>query len=210
MQLTRRSGRPTDAAATAEILFGPVDLPGDTAVMLMAFGSVAAFGSAAGDTIGISVEAFPTLDTVSKTPPGPARRWGPVALGESTDIAGFAGGGEFIDPAGFAGGVVWMEVEVELELVEVAVAAWMMEVASSVVGSLAVLALKMGVPSEHGGHTQQPLLPLFWLRWTHQQPSRASPMRGLAGDDDRHTVLWSHTVLSGHLCRGWLMVATWC
>eukprot|EP00435_Cladocopium_sp_Y103_P008995 s7771_g2.t1 len=40
-----------------------------------------------------------------KTPPGPARRWGPVALGESTDIAGFAGGGEFIDPAGFAGGV---------------------------------------------------------------------------------------------------------
>eukprot|EP00435_Cladocopium_sp_Y103_P062588 s1518_g24.t1 len=92
-------------AATAEVLFGPVDLPGDTAVILMAFVSVDAFGSAAGDTIGISVEAFPTLDTVSKTPAGPTRRWGPVALGESTDIAGFAGGGEFINPAGFAGGV---------------------------------------------------------------------------------------------------------
>eukprot|EP00435_Cladocopium_sp_Y103_P008798 s1389_g2.t1 len=71
----------------------------------MAFGSVDAFGSAAGDTTGISVEAFPTLDTVSKTPAGPTRRWGPVALGESTDIAGLAGGGEFTDPAGFAGGV---------------------------------------------------------------------------------------------------------
>eukprot|EP00435_Cladocopium_sp_Y103_P004990 s6440_g1.t1 len=196
MQLTRRSGRPTDAAATAEVLFGPVDLPGDTAVMLMAFGSVAAFGSAAGNTIGISVEAFPTLDTVSKTPPGPARRWGPVALGESTDIAGFAGGGEFTDPAGLTGGVfgastattlgdptelfpvwlaclkmtmglpewalafplvaVWMEVEVELELVEVAVAAWMMEVANSVVGSLVVSVLRTDALWVQEGQIQQP------------------------------------------------------
>eukprot|EP00435_Cladocopium_sp_Y103_P054083 s2236_g17.t1 len=107
MQLTRRSGRPMADAATADVLFGPVDLPGDTAVILIAFGaSVDAFGSAdGGDTTGISAEVFPTLETVSKTPPGPARRWGPVALGESTAIAGFAGGGELMDPAGLAGGV---------------------------------------------------------------------------------------------------------
>eukprot|EP00435_Cladocopium_sp_Y103_P030192 s442_g7.t1 len=51
---------------------------------------------------------------------------------------------------------VWMEVEVELELVEVAVAAWMMEVASSVVGSLAVSALKMDALWVHEGQIQQP------------------------------------------------------
>eukprot|EP00435_Cladocopium_sp_Y103_P015022 s5823_g3.t1 len=105
MHAWRRSGSPV--ALTPEALFGPVDLPGDTAVMLIAFGSIDAFGSVDGETIGISPEAFPTLDAASKTPPGPVRSFGggPVALGESTDTAGFAGGGELTDPAGFAGGV---------------------------------------------------------------------------------------------------------
>eukprot|EP00435_Cladocopium_sp_Y103_P044379 s3941_g12.t1 len=104
MHAWRRSGSP--AAPTPEALFGPVDLPGDTAVMLIAFGSIDAFGSIGGDKTGISPEAFPTLDAASKTPPGPVRSFGggPVGVGEITDPAGFAGDGEVTDPAGFAGG----------------------------------------------------------------------------------------------------------
>eukprot|EP00435_Cladocopium_sp_Y103_P009852 s3551_g2.t1 len=112
MHAWRRSVSPV--APTPEALFGPVDLPGDTAVMLIAFGSI---GRVA---IGISPEVFPTLDAASKTPPGPVRSFGggPVGVaeitdpagfagdGEVTDPAGFAGGGEFTDPAGFAGGVL--------------------------------------------------------------------------------------------------------
>eukprot|EP00435_Cladocopium_sp_Y103_P032613 s121_g8.t1 len=98
MHACRRSGSP--AAPTPEALFGPVDLPGDTAVMLIAFGSIG------GVAIGISTEVFPTLDAASKTPPGPVRSFGGglVAVGEIIDPAGFAGGGEVTDPAGFAGG----------------------------------------------------------------------------------------------------------
>eukprot|EP00435_Cladocopium_sp_Y103_P007310 s3847_g2.t1 len=81
MHAWRRSGSP--AAPTPEALFGPVDLPGDTAVMLIAFGSIG------GVTIGISPEAFPTLDAASKTPPSPVRSFGrgPVALNSLIQLA---------------------------------------------------------------------------------------------------------------------------
>eukprot|EP00435_Cladocopium_sp_Y103_P069472 s972_g33.t1 len=77
---------------TPEADLGPTDLPGDTAVMLIAFGSTDGAGAGIGSPC--SPDVFPTDDAASKIPPGPVLSFGggAVAVGEVTAPEGFTGG----------------------------------------------------------------------------------------------------------------------
>eukprot|EP00435_Cladocopium_sp_Y103_P025196 s3120_g6.t1 len=112
------SGRRCRGVRTQQTEEAPIWVPdpaGDTAVMLIAFGSIDGAGAGIGSPC--SPDVFPIDDATSKVPPGPVLNFGGGAGAAGDDLGGSAGAagddfaGEAADPEVLFGGVAGAATE---------------------------------------------------------------------------------------------------